>query len=89
MTLGPGVPNPFRSRTQISYSIPRSQHVELVIFDLQGRRIATLVDEEHGPGEYTVSWDGRMDTGMAASGLYFLRLRAGKATKTQKLMFVR
>ena len=89
LILGPGVPNPFRSQTQITYSIPGSQHVELVIFDLQGRRIATLVDDEQGPGEYTVSWDGRVDTGIAASGLYFLRLLAGKATKTQKLMFVR
>jgi len=89
LTLGPGVPNPFRSQTQITYSIPGSQHVELVIYDLQGRRIAILVDEDQGPGEYTVSWGGRVDTGMAASGLYFLRLRAGKATKTQKLMFVR
>jgi len=89
LTLGPGVPNPFRSQTQITYSIPGPQHVELVIYDLQGRRIAILVDEDQGPGEYTVSWDGRVDTGLAASGLYFLRLRAGKATKTQKLMFVR
>ena len=89
LTLGPGVPNPFGSQTQITYSIPGSQHVELVLYDLQGRRIATLVDEDQGPGEYTVSWDGRVDTGMAPSGLYFLRLRAGKSTKTQKLMFVR
>ena len=89
LTLGPGVPNPFRSQTQIAYSIPGTRQVELAIYDLQGRRIATLINKEQGPGEYTVSWDGRVDTGMAPSGLYFLRLRAGKSTKTQKLMFVR
>jgi len=85
LVLSPPAPNPFTSATRITYSLPTPQHVTLAIYDIQGRLVFTLVDEEQGVGEYTVSWDGRR----AASGLYFVRLEAGGVTRTQKLMFVR
>jgi hypothetical protein len=85
VALSPPAPNPFTSETRITYSLPERQHVSLAVYDLQGRRVATLVDKDQGAGEYTLSWDGHT----ATSGLYFVRLQAGDTMKTQKLMFLR
>jgi len=79
-------PNPFREATSITFSIPPSyahQHVELAVYDIQGRRIEQLVDEPLPAGHYTVRWEGLLGTGArAASGVYFCRLRIGDRQMT-------
>ena len=74
-------PNPFRGATNITFSVPSSRafaHVEVEIFDAQGRSIDRLVNETLPAGNYSVRWDGALSTvGNVASGVYFCRLRIG------------
>ena len=84
-TLNMAFPNPFNPVTRISYSIPKSQHVRLVVYDVAGRLVEELADEVKGPGEYVVEWDA----GRFPSGIYFYSLRAGNTTLTKKMVFLK
>ncbi len=78
LSLRPGVPNPFRDETSIGFQIPSQDQVRLQVFDVQGRRVRTLIDGELEAGSHTVQWDGRDERGRtAAAGLYFYRLQSG------------
>ncbi len=83
--LGQNSPNPFTGRTQIRYAVPARTHVTLEVFNLQGQRVATLVDRELDAGQYTVEFGGR---GMRAvtAGVYFYRLRAPNFTTTKRML---
>ncbi len=71
-------PNPSRGPSQIEFSIAREQYVRLAISDVQGQRVATLVDQVVAPGLHTVHWDGQSASGKrAASGIYYWRLETG------------
>jgi len=74
-TLDQNFPNPFNTVSNIRYSVPRPSHVRLVIYDLLGREVATLVDKPLEPAWHTTSWHGRDQDGMpVASGIYFYRI---------------
>ena len=88
LTLGSPRPNPFRHKTTISYALPEAQHVRIAVYDLLGRRVTTLLDERQAPGSHQVSWAGTGESGVA-SGVYFLRLRAGDIRKTRKVVHLR
>ena len=89
--LSPSYPNPFRSVSTIQYALPRAERVVIEVFDVVGRRVATLVDEDVEAGFHSVVWDGRGASGGAdlASGVYIYRLRAGSFTATQRAVLVR
>lgn len=71
-------PNPFNPQTTLRYEIPQSSHVDLKIFNIQGRLVRTLVNEDKPAGSYQTKWDGKSDEGiLQASGVYFYRLEAG------------
>ncbi len=73
--LGQNYPNPFNAVSHIRYSTPRSSHVRLVLYDLLGREVATLVNKPLEPGYYTAVWRGRDREGVpVASGIYFYRI---------------
>ena len=72
-SLEQNYPNPFNPSTVISYRLPVIGYVTLKVFDLLGREIATLVNEEKPAGEYEVEFDGSALT----SGIYFYQLKAG------------
>jgi len=62
----------------------------LVIYNILGEKIRTLVDEEKLPGEYRVMWDGKNDSGKeVASGVYFCRLKAGDFSETRKIVLIK
>lgn len=84
-------PNPFRPGTVIGYAIPAATYVELLVFDVAGRRVATLVDGVVSPaGYHEVAWDGSSDAGREVpSGVYFYRMTAAGKTFTQKMVIVR
>ena len=83
-------PNPFNPVTKISFSLPDAQPVRLSIYTVDGRRVATLVDEVRGPGLHEVLWSGADDAGRrAASGVYFYRLDAGPHTQVRKMTLVK
>ena len=93
-SLEQNYPNPFNPSTKIKYSIPNvetlhatslQKHVLLVVYDMLGREIATLVNENKLPGEYEVEFDG---TGLP-SGVYFYRLQSGNFVMTKKLMLLK
>ena len=77
-------PNPARTQATLRYAVPERQDVKIYLYDVLGRRVQTVVD-----GEREGRHKRQLDTSRLASGVYFLRLRAEGATKTQKLTVVR
>jgi len=89
-TLYQNVPNPFNPLTTIRYYLPRRSRVTLEIYDISGRVISSLVDEEQDRGHYAKEWNGLDDKGsLVASGVYFYRLIAGKEIISRKMLLVR
>jgi hypothetical protein len=87
LTLAQNRPNPFAGSTRIAYRVPVEGTVDLAVFDVAGRRVAVLLHDRVPPGAYEASWDGRDDRGqLAASGIYFYRLRTPAGTLTRKLV---
>jgi hypothetical protein len=83
-------PNPFNPMTKISFSLPEAQPVRLVIYGVDGRRVATLVDEVRGPGLHEVLWNGQDDGGrQSASGVYFYRVDAGPYSEVRKMTLMK
>lgn len=78
-------PNPFNPTTTISFSVPNSQFVMLKVYDILGREISTLVNEEKQPGNYEVKFDGNN----LASGIYYYQIRAGQFVDTKKLVLLK
>lgn len=88
--LYPGHPNPFNASTQIQYLLPADSQVKLVIFDVSGRLIQTLVNQDQSAGLYNIGWDARNSTGQVMpSGLYFLTLEAGSFIRTEKILLLK
>lgn len=74
--LGPISPNPFNPRTTISFRLEEAAHCQLTVFDVRGRQVASLLDEDRAAGEHQAAWLGQSDTGQTMpSGLYFARLK--------------
>ena len=68
-------PNPFNPRTTVRYQLADKAHVKLVIFDVSGKVVRTLVDGVQSPNTYAVSWDGISEAGTkVASGVYWARM---------------
>ena len=83
-------PNPFNPATRISFDLDARARVLLVIYDISGARVRTLVDRDMNPGRYAEEWDGRNENGnTVASGVYFYRLVAGKQMMTRKMVLLR
>ncbi len=83
--LDANYPNPFNPTTIISYQLPVAGIVRLTVYDILGKEVAMLVDENKKPGYYQVSFDG---SGLA-SGVYIYRLQAGSFVQTRKLCLVK
>ena len=70
-------PNPFNPTTRIRFALPQTSRVELTIFDMLGRRVKTLIDEERPAGFFTEDWNGTSGAGTAiSSGVYYYVIRA-------------
>lgn len=78
-------PNPFNSSTTIRFSLPKTEHVTLKIFDILGREVATLVDEELNPGEHSVLYDTKDLPG----GVYCYRLTTPTFSQTKSMEVLR
>lgn len=76
LLLLPNRPNPFSGGTELAFELPRAAHARLVVHDVAGRTVRTLLDEECTAGRHALRWDAKDDTGSdAASGVYFLTLQ--------------
>ena len=84
-------PNPFNPTTTIKYSLKENVDVKLVIYNIMGQKVATLVDKRQAAGSYQLTWDSTNQYGMRVStGLYFYRLIAGdKFVKTNKMLLIK
>ena len=78
-------PNPFNPITTIKFSIPETQQVTLKIYNLMGREVVTLIDQELHAGYHTTKWNA----GSMASGVYFYRLISGKESLKQKMILLK
>ncbi len=82
-------PNPFNPSTTIEYDLPEKTKVTLVIFDILGREIATLVNEEQNIGFYKYIFNANSFGKGLASGVYFYRLHTNHYTLTQKMLLIK
>lgn len=83
-------PNPFNPSTTIRYALPEAADVTLIVYDIQGRKIAELVNNRQGAGTYEVTWNGKNDSGIeAASGIYLYTIKAGNIIQSSKMMLLR
>lgn len=92
--LGQNYPNPFNPRTRIDYYLPQGGSVKLVVYDILGSKVRTLVSDQQSAGSHSVVWDGRNSAGQqVASGAYFYELsltsNGFETIDRKKMMFVK
>jgi len=78
-------PNPFNPVTKIRFDLPKNTYTKLIIYDMLGREIETIVNEQLVAGSYEVNWDARSYSG----GVYYYRLQAGDFVETRKMILVK
>ncbi|MGE5316102.1 MAG: M30 family zinc metallopeptidase [Acidobacteriota bacterium] len=83
--LDQNYPNPFNPSTTLKFSLASKQHVSLKLYDVLGKEVATIVDEELPAGTYTRAWNASA----FPSGVYFSTLRAGSVTETKRLVLTK
>ena len=83
--LSQNYPNPFNERTTIKYCVPDKMKIRLEVFDSDGNKINTLVDEIKEAGTYKVEINGRD----LPEGIYFYRLQAGDYIETKKMILLK
>jgi hypothetical protein len=84
-SLSQNYPNPFNPSTSIQYAVDSKQFVTLKVYDLLGREVATLVNEEKPTGKYELEFDGSK----LPSGIYFYQLKAGGFVETRKMILLK
>jgi hypothetical protein len=89
-TLSQNYPNPFNPTTEIAFDLPVRTHVTLIVYNVLGRRVTTLVNEPLSAGHYVADWDGRSSGGIqVASGIYFYRLHTESFIQTKKMILLK
>lgn len=78
-------PNPFNPTTIISYQIPKAGNVKLIVFDILGREVKTLVNEVKKAGNYSIEFNASS----YASGVYFYKIESGSFTNSKKMLLVK
>ena len=90
IALQQNFPNPFNPTTTINYALPRDAHVRLVIYDLRGRLVATLVDEHQTTGYKSFEWNASKPKGLkAAAGIYIYSLQVENFRDTKKFVLLK
>lgn len=78
-------PNPFNSIAQIRYQIARNEEVEIIVYNLIGEKMLSLVNEQQSLGSYVVEFDASI----LASGVYFYHLKEGEFNQVRKMVLIR
>jgi hypothetical protein len=84
-TLSQNYPNPFNPTTTINFSVPKSEYVKIKVYDILGRDVVTLVNENKPVGNYKVEFNA----GKLTSGVYFYRMESGSYSQTKKLLLLK
>ncbi len=89
-SLSQNYPNPFNPATTIEYNLPKAEKVKLIVYDILGREVASLVDADQNAGEYKIQWNGRNDFGSTvASGIYLYSFEAGNYHSVKKMIYLK
>ncbi len=78
-------PNPFNPSTTISFAIPQRSNVNVKVYNITGKEVASLVNEVKEPGQYSVSFNA----GKLSSGVYFYKITAGKFSSVHKMILIK
>ena len=78
-------PNPFNPVTNITYGLPEHVNVQIIVYDLSGKQVETLINELQTPGYHSVNWDANN----LPSGVYLIRMESGDFIQTEKVMLVK
>ena len=84
-TLNQNFPNPFNPSTMIQYSIPHASRVTLKVYDVLGRVVSVLVDEQKNAGTYSIEFDGRS----LSSGVYYYRLTSNNNSDVKRMLLLK
>ena len=88
--LGRNYPNPFNPTTRFTIAVPQTAKVELIVYDILGRKVKTLFNEEKSAGYHTIEWNGLSDANTSvATGVYFVRMSSEKFTAVRKMMMMK
>ena len=89
-TLNGNYPNPFNPETTISYSLAETGRVNIVVYNIKGQKVTTIVNEQQEKGNHSVKWFGRdSNSKNVSSGVYFVRMKAGKDISTHKMLLLK
>ncbi len=90
MKLLQNYPNPFNPETTIKFTIDKQKNVSLIVYDLLGRRVKTLLNEEKQKGVYELKWNGKNENGnQLPSGIYFLRVESNGSQFFKKMVMLK
>jgi hypothetical protein len=78
-------PNPFNPSTKIEFFIPKTEFVNLKIFDLLGQEVAVIVSQKLNAGKHTFTWDANQ----FSSGIYYYKLESGNFMQTRKMIYLK
>ena len=88
--LSANYPNPFNPSTTIDYSIATASDVSIVVYDMMGREVKTLVADFATPGSYSVVWDAKNNEGLSVSaGMYVYKMISGDFVEVNKMLLVK
>ena len=88
--LNQNYPNPFNSSTIINYGLPKGSNVKLMVYDILGREVVTLVNEMQDSGYKSVNWHGRDQMGRKmGAGMYFYLINAGNHMEIKKMILLK
>ncbi len=85
MALRQNYPNPFNPSTQIAYELPGRSHVTIRVYDLLGKVVTTIIDEQRPAGRYVATWNASD----LPSGIYFCRMTAESFTRSMKMVLMK
>ncbi|MDZ7721851.1 MAG: FlgD immunoglobulin-like domain containing protein [candidate division KSB1 bacterium] len=89
-SLHQNYPNPFNPVTTLTYDVAKATDVTIVVYDVLGKKVKTLVQAKQAAGTHSVNWDGTNDAGLrVSSGVYFYQMKTTDYTKTQKMMLLK
>jgi hypothetical protein len=90
LTLNQNYPNPFNPSTTISFTLPRREKSNLLVYNIEGKIVTTLIDKILDEGYREATWDGTDSHGnVVSSGVYFYRMKAGDKTLTKKMVLLK
>jgi len=89
-SLSDAYPNPFNPETKINFNLAKSANIKMIVYNLLGQKIKTLVSQEMNAGTYSVTWDGKDDFNkQVASGVYLFSFQAESFRTTKKVVLLK